>query len=209
MRMLSQSVEAAKRMKRFLAIVSLLYVVSYLIGWYMVNSQIPAAVLMKQGIHEAVLSEEPFVFVIDFLNRGQLLEAIVATFTVNLSVGAFLSTTLPGIIPFVGALAIGAVTLIRGFVIGVTYPEVLAASPAAFVLGMGTLILELGAYVFSGAAGINIAMAPLFPRRYGVQSRIEAFKRAWIDAARVFIIVAILLVFGAIWEMTGLFLIAR
>lgn len=196
-------------MKRFIAIVSLLYVVSYLIGWYMVNTQIPAAVQMKQGIHEAVLSEEPFVFVIDFLKRGQLLEAIVATFTVNLSVGAFLSTTLPGIIPFVGALAIGAVTLIRGFVIGVTYPEVLAASPAAFVLGMGTLILELGAYVFSGAAGINIATAPLFPRRYGVQSRIEAFKRAWIDAGRVFIIVAILLVFGAIWEMTGLLLIAR
>jgi len=209
MRMLSQSLDAAKRMKRFLVIVVTLYVVSYLIGWYMVNNQIPPAVQMKQGIHEAVLSQEPFLFVLDFLKRGKLLEAIVATFTVNLSVGAFLTTTLPGIIPVLGALAIAVVTLIRGFVIGVTYPEVLATSPAAFVLGIGTLILELGAYVFSGAAGINIAIAPLFPRRYGVQSRIEAFKRAWIDAGRIFIIVAILLVFGAIWEMTGLFLIAH
>ena len=196
-------------MRRFLAFVTILYVVSYLIGWYMVNSQVPLAVQMKQGIHEAVLSEEPFVFVIDFLKRGQLLEAIVATFAVNFSIGAFLTTTLPGIIPFVGALAIAAVTLIRGFTIGVTYPDVLAASPAAFVLGMGTLILELGAYVFSGAAGINIATAPLFPRRYGVQSRIAAFKRAWVDAGRVFIIVAVLLILGAIWEMTGLFLITR
>jgi len=192
-----------------LCIVAILYVVSYLIGWYMVISQMPLAVQMQQGIHEAVLSQEPFVFVIDFLKRGQLVEAIVATFAVNLSVGAFSTTTLPGIIPFVGALAIGAITLTRGFIIGLTYPYVLAASPAAFVLGLGTLILELGAYVFSGAAGINIAMAPLFPRRYGVQSRIAAFKRAWIDAGRVFIIVAVLLIFGAIWEMTGLFLITR
>lgn len=208
MRILSQSLEAANRMRRFLAFVTILYVVSYLIGWYMVNSQVPLAVQMKQGIHEAVLSEEPFVFVIDFLKRGQLLEAIVATFAVNFSIGAFLTTTLPGIIPFVGALAIAAVTLIRGFTIGVTYPDVLAASPAAFVLGMGTLILELGQYVFSGAAGINIATAPLFPKRYGV-SRIAAFKRAWVDAGRVFIIVAVLLILGAIWEMTGLFLITR
>ena len=209
MRLLSQSVEAAKRMKRFLAFVAVLYVTSYLIGWYMVNIQVPFVVQLKGGVHEAVLSNEPFVFVLDFLKRGQLLEAIAATFAVNLSVGAFSTTTLPGIIPFVGALAIVAVTVIRGFVIGIAYPEVLATSTAAFVLGMGTLILELGAYVFSGAAGINIAMAPLFPRRYGVQSRTAAFKHAWVDAGRVFIIVAILLFFGAIWEMTGILLITH
>ena len=83
----------------------------------------------------------------------------------------------------------------------------LAASPIAFAVGVGTLILELGAYVFSGAAGINVALAPLLARRHVVQSRWAAFKMAWMDAARLYPVVAILLALGAIWEMTGLFLI--
>jgi uncharacterized membrane protein SpoIIM required for sporulation len=74
---------------------------------------------------------------------------------------------------------------------------------------MGTLLLELGAYVFSGTAGINIALAPLMPQREGTQSRFAAFKAAWEDAARLYVIVIILLALGAIWEMTGLFLLIR
>ncbi len=89
------------------------------------------------------------------------------------------------------------------------YPEVLASSVAGFTLGVGTMILELGAYVFSGAAGIHIALAPIMPSRYGVQSRWAAFKIAWKDAARVYVIVVILLALGAIWEMTGILLVLR
>lgn len=54
------------------------------------------------------------------------------TFLLNLTSGAFLSTTLPGIIPFVGALGTIAITLIRGFIISVTYPEILASSAAVY-----------------------------------------------------------------------------
>ena len=96
-------------------------------------------------------------------------------------------------IPLVGALGTIAITLPRGFVIVITYPEVLASSALGFALGFGTMILELGAYVFSGAAGIYIALAPIMPRRYGMQSRWAAFKAAWKDAARVYVIVVILL----------------
>jgi len=120
-----------------------------------------------------------------------------------------LTTTLPGIVPLVGSLGTIGVTLVRGFVVGITYPEVLSSSPVGFALGLGTMILELGAYVFSGAAGINIAVAPILPRRYGVQSRWVAFKMAWKDAAKIYVIVIILLALGAVWEMTGLFLVLR
>jgi len=208
MRMFSDGLTVVKKMKPLLIMVAILYLLSYVAGWYLITLKIPLAVQIKQGIHNAVLTEEPFTFVLGFLQRGELLQAILATFAVNLTVGAFLTTTLPGTLPLVGALAIVAVTVFRGFTIGVTYPEVLAASPVTLVLGMGTLILELGAYVFSGAAGINIAVAPLFPQRYSTGSRITAFKRAWIDAARIFTIVAVLLILGAIWEMTGIFLIS-
>jgi len=200
---------AARRIQILLVLVALLYVGSYLVGWYLVSVQSLIAVETGQTLRETVLTEEPFTSIVGSLQRGQLLGAILVTFMVNLTLGAFLTTTLPGIVPILGALAIVAVSSVRGFVIGIVYPEVLAASPAAFVLGLGTLILELGAYVFSGAAGISIALAPILPRRHGVQSRWVAFKMAWKDAARIFVIVVILLALGAIWEMTGLLLVLR
>lgn len=205
----SQAVQAARRMKTLLILVALLYAASYLVGWYLISINSEIAVATSQSLQEAVLAEQPFTAIIESLQGGELLSAILMTLVINLTVGAFLATTLPGIVPLLGALGVVVVTVLRGFVIGVTYPEVLSASPVGLALGLGTMILELGAYVFSGAAGINISLAPILPRRYGVQSRLAAFKMAWKDAAKVFVIVVILLVLGAIWEMTGLFLVLR
>lgn len=209
LRIFSASVEAARKMKILLIFMAFLYVGSYVTGWYLISVGSPIAVQASEAVMQAVLSEQPFTSIVESLRGGDLLAAILVTFTVNLTTGAFLTTTLPGIVPLVGTLGIVGVTLLRGFIVGVTYPSVLAASPVTFALGMGTMILELGAYVFSGAAGINIALAPILPRRYGLQSRWAAFKMAWKDAARVFIIVVILLALGAVWEMTGIFLVLR
>lgn len=196
-------------MKILLAFVALLYVGSYLVGWYLISVKSPIAIETVQGVSQAVLTEQPFTTIVQSLRGGELVSAILLTFMLNLTTGAFLTTTLPGVIPLVGALGTITITLVRGFVIGVTYPEVLAASPVGFLVGFGTMILELGAYVFSGAAGINISLAPILPRRYGVESRSAAFKIACKDAARIYVIVVILLALGAIWEMTGLFLVLR
>jgi len=202
----SQAVQAAKRMRTLLVFVALLYVVSYVAGWYLISIKSPVAVETAQAITGTVLTESPFTTIIQSLQGGQLLQAVLITFLVNLTTGAFLTTTLPGIIPLVGVLGPIVISLIRGFVVGVTYPEVLASSLAGFAVGLGTMVLELGAYVFSGAAGINIALAPIMPKRYGVDSRWGAFKMAWKDAARIYVIVVVLLALGAMWEMTGIFL---
>lgn len=209
MRILSEAAQAARRMKLLLVTVALLYVGSYLAGWYSVSIESPIAVETSQGLQESVLTQQPFTSILQSLQGGELVKAILFTLLVNLMVGAFLTTTLPGIVPLVGSLGTIAVTLFRGFVIGIIYPEILSLSLGSFVLGFGTLILELGAYVFSGAAGINIALAPILPKRYGVQSRWAAFKMAWRDALRIYVIVAILLALGAVWEMTGLFIALR
>jgi len=206
---LSAAVQAARRVKILLILLTVLYAGSYLVGWYLISIKSSVAVEMSQALTEAVFTEEPFTSIIESLQGGALVNAILVTFLVNLTMGAFLTTTLPGVVPLVGALGTIAITLIRGFGIGVVYPEVLSASPAGFALGLGTMILELGAYVFSGAAGINIALAPILLRRYGVQSRWAAFKMAWKDAARIYVIVVILLALAAIWEMSGLFLVLR
>lgn len=196
-------------MKVLLVLVALLYVGSYLAGWYLISIKSPIAVEISRGLQETVLTQQPFTLVLQSLRGGELLKAILVTFLVNLTTGAFLTTTLPGIVPLVGSLGTIVVTVLRGFVVGITYPEVLSSSPARFALGLGTMILELGAYVFSGAAGINIALAPILPRRYGTESRWIAFKMAWKDAAKIYLIVVILLALGAAWEMTGLFLVLR
>jgi hypothetical protein len=209
MRILSQAIQAAERMRILLLFVALLYVGSYLAGWYLISISSPVAVETAQAISGSVLTETPFTTIIRSLQRGELAQAVLFTFLLNLASGAFLTTTLPGIIPLVGALGTITITLFRGFIIGVTYPEILASSAAGFALGLGTMILELGAYVFSGAAGIYITLAPVMPRRYGVQSRWTAFKIAWKDTARIYVIVVILLALGAIWEMTGILLVLR
>jgi uncharacterized membrane protein SpoIIM required for sporulation len=196
-------------MKVLLVLVALLYIGSYLAGWYLISIKSPIAVEISRGLQESVLTQQPFTSILQSLQGGELLKAILVTFLVNLTTGAFLTTTLPGIVPLVGSLGTIAVTVLRGFVVGVTYPEVLSSSPAGFALGVGTMILELGAYVFSGAAGINIALAPILPRRYGTESRRMAFKMAWKDAAKIYLIVVMLLALGAAWEMTGLFLVLR
>jgi uncharacterized membrane protein SpoIIM required for sporulation len=187
----------------------LLYIGSYLAGWYLISIKSPIAVEISRGLQESVLTQQPFTSILQSLQGGELLKAILVTFLVNLTTGAFLTTTLPGIVPLVGSLGTIAVTVLRGFVVGITYPEVLSSSPAGFALGLGTMILELGAYVFSGAAGINIALAPILPRRYGTQSRWMAFKMAWKDTAKIYLIVVIFLALGAAWEMTGIFLVLR
>jgi hypothetical protein len=200
---------AAKRMRAELVFVALLYVASYLTGWYLISIRSPIAVQTARGVTESVLTQMPFTTIVQSLRGGELAQAILITFLVNLITGAFLTTTLPGIIPLIGAVGTIAITLIRGFVLGVVYPEILASSIGGFALGFGTMVLELGAYVFSGAAGIHVALAPVMPNRYGVQSRWGAFKTAWKNAARVYVIVGILLALGAIWEMTGILLAIR
>jgi hypothetical protein len=207
MSILAQTVETVKRMRKLFVMMALIYIGSYLSGWYLVSINSPVATEGAQLVSGAVSTQAPFTTILESLRGGELVRAILITFFVNLSTGAFLSTTLPGIVPLLGAVATVAITVFRGFTIGLIYPEILASSPAGFVLGFGTMILELGAYVFSGGAGINIALAPILPKRYGVQSRWAAFKMAWKDAARVYVIVIILLALGAIWEMTGIFLV--
>jgi uncharacterized membrane protein SpoIIM required for sporulation len=196
-------------MKALLVLVALLYIGSYIAGWCLISIKSPIAVEISRGLQESVLTQQPFTSILQSLQAGELLKAILVTFLVNLTTGAFLTTTLPGIVPLVGSLGTIVVTVLRGFVVGITYPEVLSSSPSGFALGLGTMILELGAYVFSGAAGINIALAPILPRRYGIQSRRTAFKMAWKDAAKIYLIVVIFLALGAAWEMTGLFLVLR
>jgi uncharacterized membrane protein SpoIIM required for sporulation len=205
--------DTVKRRRRLILTISLIYLASFALGYlnsYILNTASPDAGTGQDFLNEfldTVLTQPPFTTVTEALRGGDLASAILITFTVNLTSGAFLTTTLVGVVPLLGIVAPAITSFLRGFLIGLAYYLVLNASPGAALVGIGTAILELGAYVFSAAAGTNIALSIFFPGRHNTTSRMVAFKEAWKEAGRFFVIVVILLALGAVWEMTGLFLL--
>jgi uncharacterized membrane protein SpoIIM required for sporulation len=117
------------------------------------------------------------------------------------------------LIPLFGTITIILVTGFRGFIIGAIFTYVASMESEVIgygwgILALGTLILELGAYVFSAAAGINISLSTIFPNRCQTESRWFAFKESLKDAGRIYILVIILLALGAIWEMGGIYILS-
>jgi uncharacterized membrane protein SpoIIM required for sporulation len=207
--MLQNPLTTSKKIKDLILLIFIIYTVSFIIGYTITHLELPIAEEIKQGLMTTVSTEEPFTIVTAALEEGNLLFAILFTFVFNLLVGAFFSTTLVGCIPVLGFMGILVITFSRGLIIGIGYYEVFRVSMETMVLALGTMILELGAYVFSGAAGLLIGISIFFPGKLNKNRRIEAFKQAWLDSASIYIIVIILLLAGAIWEITGIFLILR
>ena len=206
MEVLNRSLETSRKVKKLLFLVAAIYIASFLAGYLMVHMQMPFAMELSELIVVSVSINPLLGPILDALMSGNLALAVALTFLVNLSIGAFASTTLPGMIPLIGGLGSIALSGFRGFVIGVIFYDAFKVSMGYTVLALGTLILELGAYVFSAAAGINISLSTIFPSRYQVDSRWIAFKEAWKDTSRIYVIVAILLALGAIWEMVGIYI---
>lgn len=209
---LNQSLETSRKMKKLLFLVAAIYIVSYLIGYLMVTINLPFITEFSESILGNVSTSPVFSPIIKAIEDKNLAFAIAYTFLVNFLSGAFATTTLPGVIPLFGAIGSLVVSGFRGFMIGVlfTYAASLGSDVSMgygwAIVGLGTLVLELGAYVFSAAAGINISLSIIFPNRYKVNNRWVAFKEAWKDAGRIYVIVVILLALGAIWEMSGIFM---
>lgn len=203
---LNQSWETSRKMKKLLFLVTAIYMASFMVGYLMVHTQTPFVMELSKLIIQSLPTSPVISPIISALMGGNLALAITVTFLVNLSIGAFATTTLPGVIPLIGGLGSIALSGFRGFLIGVVYYEAFKVSIGYTAVALGTAILELGAYVFSAVAGINISLSTIFPKRYEVDSRWVAFKEAWKDAGRIYVIVVILLALGAIWEMVGIYI---
>ncbi len=121
---------------------------------------------------------------------------ILYTFFFNLIFGAFLSTTLTGlviVIPYV-------IAVWRSFVIGILFYG-MDPSPMQSLVFYGTAILEFGAYSFSSALGTDLGLSLFFPGRKGTASRIEALRITLNEGLYLYLIVAVLILIGAIWEI--------
>jgi len=196
-----EALNVIKRIKKLLLVMVVVYTVSFIIGYFTVPLGFYSTPEREEVIRN-VLTQEPLKSVGQAIVLGDLLTAILLTFLTNFGVGAFLTTTLTGIFFPIPIL----VSIYRGWLIGLLYYEIFKSLPLT-VVAVGTLIFEWGGYVLSSAVGVNIGLSLLFPSRYRLTNRFEAFKEAWKDAGRIYPIILVLLVVGAVWEVLGIHLL--
>ncbi|MCP3678241.1 MAG: hypothetical protein GY721_11830 [Deltaproteobacteria bacterium] len=175
-------------------------VVFFFFGQWMIAQEIPGVVEFRKEVMKNI----PDLLYLKPLSGAlapSLILKIIYTFIFNLSVGAFLTTTLPGVVFFFPYV----ISVMRAWSIGVIFYG-LTAHPLLAIAFYGTFILEFGAYVLSAAAGIDMGLALLNPARKGVENRRDAFRIATKSAYSLYLIIATLLLIGAIWEMGWLHL---
>jgi hypothetical protein len=187
----------AKGMKNLLLFFAVAHVVFFIFGEWTVAREIPYAMHLREEQFKE-LRDLAFLKPLSGPLAGNLPLKILYTFTFNLSIGAFLSTTVIGAALFFMPYVIA---VWRGFIVGLLFYG-LDASPAVSITFYGTFLLEFGAYTFSSVAGTDIGLSLLVPSRKGVESRREAFLIAVHDARRLYFFVVVLLALAAVWEMS-------
>lgn len=128
---------------------------------------------------------------------GGFLTMVMNIFLFNLVVNGFLLVTLTGLLFF--ALPAGVV-LMRAAFWGIMFNQL---PTPQFLIALPTVILEGEGYIVASVAGINLGLSWLKPdwSYKGQQlSRLEALKMAFKECARVYILVAMLLLVAAIVE---------
>ncbi|OGP17191.1 MAG: hypothetical protein A2054_00320 [Deltaproteobacteria bacterium GWA2_55_10] len=195
---LAGSIEAAKRRKNLIVFFISTHVILLFFGQWMVAQGYPGVLELREEQLKQI-QELPYLKPLMGPLAENLPLKVLYTFSFNLIFGAFVSTTLTGLVFFFPYL----VAVWRSFLVGILVAG-MEYSPAMVAVFYGTFILEFGAYCISSAIGTDIGLALLFPERKGVSSRKEALGIAVRDGARLYVLVIIILFIAAIWEMSGL-----
>jgi DNA-binding transcriptional ArsR family regulator len=228
-----------QRMRIQLAIAALVYMVSLIFGWYIASSQSLTALDLRVVFAGAFGGlSAPFGAIANAINRSILLLFHLAELT-TLPIGTyqivkgvpyfevmaitvaviyavylcriFVTTTLPGAVPLVGAIIVGIVGMLDGVAYGVqaamlgeTYLQPFIFPPFPSVVLSLQILTYLIAEIMTTAAGINIALAPLHTEKYGTASKWSSLKMAWKEAALFYVVVIILLAVAAVFEIISL-----
>ena len=157
----------------------------------------PALQEQLMGDVEQALTEGPLATVGAAYLGGNVVAAAILTFLVNLFAGSVLYVTLPSlIVPFAG-IPLGAYrAVLWGLLLAPTTRELaLVMIPHSL-----TLLLEGQAYVLAIFAAYVHGLAFLWPRSVGLSSHREGYVAGLKMAARVYMLVVILLAAAAVYE---------
>lgn len=176
-------------------LLALAHTVFFILGQWMVAQKIPGALFLRTELYK-MIQDMPFLKPLTGILADSLFLKVIYTLFVNLIFGAFLSTTLTGIVFFLPYV----IAVWRSFVMGLLIYG-LPLTPLKLAIFYVTLILEFGGYSISSAVGTDIGLSLLWPLRKGTTSRKQSFLIAFQDSMRLYLLIFILLLIGAIWEM--------
>lgn len=191
-------------MRGLLLVMAVAYLAPMVLMVSLVAADVPGIRELQLRTQSTVLQAGPIPTIGRLFGEGRLLAAIALTFAWNFGVAACLGSIVVGVLfilpPLIGSL--------RGFLIGLIFAGQLDLfSPHGIVMA-GTFFLEIGAYVLAGALGMRLGLA-LFPQRRDTFPFRDRIRELFGDFRRIFPLVAVLLLLGAVWENIGLFLLAR
>jgi len=179
------------------------YLLSTIFGSLLVSLGVDPLARFQARALGAALGARPIADVLSLLQDGRVAQAVGYTFAWNFGVAAILFSTGVGVIFFLPPL-IGAW---RGFLVGILFHGQVASLPVTILL-VGTFLLEIGAYVVAGAAGMGLGFALLPSRSSGEDFR-HRTGRAFRDILTVYPLVAGMLFCGALWEIIGIYSLWR
>lgn len=202
MKALRTAVQAIRDAKRPYLILNLVYY--GLVACGMAYAAFDRSV--QQSLMEAVgnaLTAGPLATVVEAYSAEQVVLAVGLTVGINLAVGSFVSITLPSlIIPFSGLLVGGIRAVTWGLlfspqsVSGVSSGEALTG-----VLFVVLVILEGQGYILAGMGAYLQGHAFLWPQSVGATGHRQGYWRGLKDAARIYILVALVLLVAAVYEV--------
>jgi uncharacterized membrane protein SpoIIM required for sporulation len=199
--MLSNIYETLTRLKWLFLTMALLYVASIAAGLVTRRAGGPAFVSFVEKSDQSKTTQIETIFgrfrqPVRDGDVGAIALCSLIVFAIN-TLGSVINFTLPGIL----IAPIGLTLLFGGWMQGVGLGGLEASSSLSLFLFLCMGCLEWVTYVIASVAGVNIGLSVLAPKRQAVTSRWQAFKLAWRDAGRLYIIILVILAFQAVFEI--------
>jgi hypothetical protein len=161
---------------------------------------------IQQSLLENVdnaLTAGPLAAVAEAYRAEQVVLAVGLTVGINLAVGSFASITLPSlIIPFSGLLVAGIRAVTWGLLFSPQSVSELSPGEALTgVLFVVLVILEGQGYILAAMGAYLQGRAFLWPQRAGATGHRQGYWRGLKDAARIYLLVALVLLVAAVYEV--------
>jgi hypothetical protein len=205
MKIIQSALETIKESRRAYITLNLVYYGLVILGMIYVtfNPSLQQALIATVG---SAFTEGPLSAVGSAYTGGQVLPAMVLTFTVNLFLGSMAVITLPSlVIPFSGLLVGAYRAVLWGLLLSPTTPQMrLVMIPHSLVL-----ILEGQAYILAMLAAYVQGKAFLWPRSVGAETRRQGYGLGIKRSVRIYVLVVLLLAITAIYEALEVLFVTR
>jgi hypothetical protein len=205
MKVIQSALEPIKEFRRAYIVLNLVYYGLVTCGMIYVafNPSLQQSLLELVG---SAFTEGPFSAVGSAYVGGQVLQAMVLTFVVNLFIGSIAVITLPSlVIPFSGLLTGAYRAVLWGLLLSPTTPVLRwVMIPHSLVL-----ILEGQAYILAMLAAYVQGRAFLWPRSVGAATRRQGYGLGVKRSVRIYLLVVLVLAVAAIYEALEVIFISR